>query len=218
VRYKLGAAFLVGVACGLFAHQVGMLRVVNAMIRSALQLPNTYQAMRTDLLVRSRVQAPIVVVGDSIAEQGDWQGLLGRVDVLNRGISSDQTTHVLARLPSIQAARADTVILIVGINDLHQGTSPAVLAANVRRIIDGLAPSRVILAPILNGVSQVSREVEQANGLLGQACAGSCVLLSVPQLAGVLTPAHTYDRVHLTAAAYAELAAAIAPLLSPERR
>jgi hypothetical protein len=99
VRYKLVAAFLVGVACGLFAHQMGMLRVVNTMIRSALQLPNAYQVMRTVLLARSEVQAPIVVVGDSIAEQGDWQGLLGRVDVLNRGISGDQTTHVLARMP-----------------------------------------------------------------------------------------------------------------------
>ncbi len=218
MRYKLVAAFLVGVACGLFAHQVGMLRVVNAMIRSALQLPNTYQVVRTDLLARSKVQAPIVVVGDSLAEHGDWQGLLGRADLLNRGISWDQTTHVLARLPSIQAAGADTVILIVGINDLHQGTSPAVLAANVRRIIDGLAPSRVILAPILNGVSQVAKEVEQANALLGQVCTGTCLLVSVPQLAGVLTPAHTYDRVHLTAAAYVELAAAIAPLLKQERR
>jgi lysophospholipase L1-like esterase len=110
------------------------------------------------------------------------------------------------------------VILIVGINDLHQGASPAVLAANVRRIIDGLVPSRVILAPILNGVAQVAREVAQTNVLLEQVCTETCVLVSVPQLAGVLTPAHTYDRIHLTAAAYVELAAAIAPLLNPERR
>ena len=71
--YKLVAVFLVGAACGLFAHQVGMLRGVNAMLRSALQQPNAYQVMRTDLLARSKLQAPIVVVGDSIAEQGDWQ-------------------------------------------------------------------------------------------------------------------------------------------------
>ena len=195
-----------------------MFHTFTAMIRSAFQLPNTYQAMRTDMLAQSKVQAPILVLGDSIAEQGDWQGLLGRADVLNRGISSDQTTHVLARLPSILGARADTVILIIGINDIHAGTAPSVLASNIGRIAERLAPSRVILVPILNGVSQVSGAVAQANALLGQVCARNCVLANVPQLAGVLTSAHTYDRVHLTAAAYAELGAAIAPLLDARRQ
>ena len=63
------------------------------------------------------------------------------------------------------------------------------LASNVRRIIDGwLIPD---IGPMLSGVSQVAKEVAQANALLGQMCTGTCVLVSVPQLAGVLTPAHT---------------------------
>jgi lysophospholipase L1-like esterase len=61
-----------------------------------------------------------VFLGDSITEFNDWSEVFGP-QVLNRGISGDKTTDILARIGPIISLRPKRILLMVGINDLFWG-------------------------------------------------------------------------------------------------
>lgn len=80
----------------------------------------------------------LVFVGDSITE--GWQTQrqdfadLG-VKIVNRGIGGDTTPNLLYRLQTdVLALRPRGLVLLIGTNDLGQGTAPADIAANLQDV------------------------------------------------------------------------------------
>lgn len=61
-----------------------------------------------------------VFLGDSITEFNDWSEVFG-AQTLNRGISGDKTTGILARIGPIVSLSPRRLLLMVGINDLFWG-------------------------------------------------------------------------------------------------
>ncbi|WP_256012351.1 GDSL-type esterase/lipase family protein [Desertivirga xinjiangensis] len=76
----------------------------------------------------------IVFLGNSITEAGEWQELIHRKNVLNRGISGDNSFGVFYRLDEILASKPKKIFLMIGVNDLKRGTPPAVIVNNYERI------------------------------------------------------------------------------------
>ncbi len=80
----------------------------------------------------------LVFVGDSITEgwhtqQQDLADL--GVKIVNRGIGGDTTPNLLYRLEEdVLSLRPRALVLLIGTNDLAQGTSPADIAANLKDI------------------------------------------------------------------------------------
>ncbi|MBW6478293.1 MAG: sialate O-acetylesterase [Bacteroidales bacterium] len=82
-----------------------------------------------------RTQGKIIMLGNSITNGGNWSELLNNSDVLNRGISGDNTFGILNRLDEIVSLQPSKVFLLIGINDLARETPVEVILNNYRRIV-----------------------------------------------------------------------------------
>lgn len=78
----------------------------------------------------------IVFLGNSITQVGKWQELIPNKKVINKGISGDITTGVLARIESCLSAKPAKIFVMIGINDLKIGKAIDSITANQIRIIE----------------------------------------------------------------------------------
>jgi lysophospholipase L1-like esterase len=77
----------------------------------------------------------IVFLGNSITEHGEWQELIPRKNVVNRGIGGDNTFGLLARVGEVLSSKPKKIFLLIGINDLGRGLPIPVIVNNYHRII-----------------------------------------------------------------------------------
>jgi lysophospholipase L1-like esterase len=110
---------------------------------------------------------PIVFLGDSITEFGEWNELFGGQGlIVNRGIGADTTSGVLSRLDAIIAMQPRAVFLMIGTNDRTRlGLKPAETARNYKLIVDGLrmpSPAPIVyvqsILPVAESPKQRSNE------------------------------------------------------------
>ncbi len=162
----------------------------------------------------------IVFLGNSITEGGEWQELIPGKHVLNRGISGDVTFGVLARLDEIVVSKPSKIFIMIGINDLKRGISPALILHNYSRILSYIKQkspgTRVFLQSILPvnkymlGDSYKKITTEKINelnsGLQQLAKERKLKYLDVQQVfndgSGLMKKEFTLDGIHLRSAAY----------------
>jgi len=60
----------------------------------------------------------IIMLGDSITDEGEWVELLQNPQIKNRGISGDTIERVVYRLDTIIQAKPKQLFLMIGVNDL----------------------------------------------------------------------------------------------------
>ena len=120
--------------------------------------PKHYHNRRTLFHSLSQVQSravDIVMLGDSITEEGEWNELLPlQVDgaiVVNRGLSCDTTAGLLARLQDVFALKPRLAVVMIGINDFQFRVPPQEILANIQAIVTQLEEAQiaVILHPPL---------------------------------------------------------------------
>ncbi|BAZ70498.1 MAG: G-D-S-L family lipolytic protein [Pelatocladus maniniholoensis HA4357-MV3] len=63
-------------------------------------------------------ESDIIMLGDSITDEGEWIELLSNINVKNRGISGDTIERILYRLETILSTKPKQIFLMIGINDL----------------------------------------------------------------------------------------------------
>jgi lysophospholipase L1-like esterase len=93
------------------------------------------------------VKGRILFLGNSITEMGNWGKLTGDSTVVNRGIGGDVTYSILKRLDDVILRQPSKIFLMIGINDIGKDIPDAVIAENIRTIINriqGGSPSTVI--------------------------------------------------------------------------
>jgi lysophospholipase L1-like esterase len=166
----------------------------------------------------------VVMIGDSIIEAIDWNELLDRCDVLNRGIAGDTTSDVLLRLKTICRSKLDLAILLMGVNDFRRGTPVEKAFENYKEVIGELTRSgiRPVVLTTLHvnpgqrrepGIATVNGKVDELNRKLSAYCAeGNCTFIDVSrQLSskGALREDVTYDGIHLNARGYMIMGAEI---------
>lgn len=78
----------------------------------------------------------IVFLGNSITDGCEWAELFNNRHVKNRGISGDRVSWMLDRLDTLIAGHPKKLFLMIGTNDLATGSTPAEVAANIRKVID----------------------------------------------------------------------------------
>ncbi|PRY51475.1 lysophospholipase L1-like esterase [Arcticibacter pallidicorallinus] len=97
---------------------------------------NGYYVKRVQYFQSLPVQKrPIVFLGNSITEVGQWQDVTGMKNVINRGISGDNSFGVFYRLDDILVQRPRKIFIAIGVNDIKRGTPVEVIARNYERII-----------------------------------------------------------------------------------
>ncbi|PUE64493.1 GDSL-type esterase/lipase family protein [Arcobacter caeni] len=76
----------------------------------------------------------VVMLGDSITDEGEWAELLDSRLIQNRGISGDTTDGVLQRLDSINKS-VKQVFIMIGVNDIMRGKSVDEIFTNYQKIV-----------------------------------------------------------------------------------
>ncbi|GBF78788.1 GDSL-type esterase/lipase family protein [Aphanothece sacrum] len=79
----------------------------------------------------------IILVGDSLTDQGEWSEILQNYNVINRGISGDTTDGILNRIDEIIDAKPRKLFIMIGTNDIwnEQKTVDEVIL-NYQEILD----------------------------------------------------------------------------------
>lgn len=80
------------------------------------------------------IKKSIVFLGNSITEVGAWAEVLPHDQVINRGISGDNSWGVYARLDQVLAIKPRKIFLTIGVNDIKRGTSIDHIVHNYERI------------------------------------------------------------------------------------
>lgn len=173
--------------------------------------------------VRNLSVRPIVFLGDSRIEEGQWEELLGRNDVSNRGISGDATSDVLDRLDrSIPEATALCVIQ-AGINDLNRGAAITEVVENYKQILAYLtnkSRAQVILTSVIladERHSELNSRIVELNSKVSQLGDDRNIrwldLNASLSPSGHLESRFTNDGIHFNKEGYKTIARAISPLL-----
>lgn len=77
----------------------------------------------------------IVFLGDSLTDYCEWNELLRRNDIANRGIAGDTTEGLLNRLSSLKELNPSKIFILIGINDIQQNVEKSKIVNNYKQII-----------------------------------------------------------------------------------
>lgn len=155
----------------------------------------------------------IVCLGDSITQKLGWQDVLPCWRVANRGIGSDTTAGMTARIDSVKALDPAVVSLMAGVNDLGD-KSPEETAESYAVLLDTLAQELPDTSIIVTSVLPVAtshpldnQNVRALNQDLAVLCQerGLRFLDLYEEFAGEngdLSPKYNLDGVHLTPEGY----------------
>ncbi|MGH1523342.1 SGNH/GDSL hydrolase family protein [Leifsonia sp. L25] len=170
---------------------------------------------------------PLVLVGDSLTQGGDWAAWLPGEDVLNLGVAGDTSDDVLARLSDVVEARPAVVALLIGTNDLAWRRSVEHVVRNVETILVTLRKElpevRILVQSVMPRGHEFADQIRDINRHLWQfAPTVHAAWLDLwPAMAledGELNPAYTDDRLHLNAEGYRAWLGELVPGLERARQ
>jgi lysophospholipase L1-like esterase len=159
----------------------------------------------------------IVLLGDSITEQGEWHELLPDRPVVNAGHSGFTTAQLVDVAVDVAAAEPEIVYVLAGTNDIRDSLPATTTAEHYRRLLDALAasPATTVVVQTVLPRADAPAAVDEINRELTEIAAER--RLRVLDLhtpfddgSGGLRPAETTDGVHLAAAGYERWAALLA--------
>lgn len=167
-------------------------------------------------------KADIVMFGNSITHGGNWNELLGRSNVVERGIPSDNTEGMLNRINSIIKLSPKICFILAGVNDIYSGLPVEYIFSNYIKILEELRKKKIIpviqsciyagkdwgknwnLSPEFNYSKNL--EIEKLNNLLKDYAAKNNIdfidLNSKLSNNKFLLPEMTYDNLHLNHKGY----------------
>lgn len=164
----------------------------------------------------------IVMLGDSITEQADWNSLLPGLPVVNQGHSGFTTEQLVPIARSVGAARPRAVLVLTGTNDIRDGRAPEWTASHLGRLIDTLeqqSPDTTVIVQTVLPRSDHPAEVIATNAAI-RAVAASRGLGTLDLYepfddgAGGLRTDETTDGIHLSASGYRRWASLLTPLIA----
>lgn len=158
--------------------------------------------------------ADIVMLGNSITHGVNWNELLGRDKVVERGIVSDIVEGFYSRMEYIYKLKPKMVFVMGGINDIYNWIPLDTILFHYDKIIKGLKEKNII--PVIQSTLYVSSrwsnnenrnpEVTKFNIMLSEYAAKNNIeFIDINKKLssdGILMEEMTWDGAHLTAKAY----------------
>ena len=89
-------------------------------------------------------QADIVMLGNSLTHGANWNELVGRTNIVERGIPSDVTEGIFNRMSYVFRLKPKICFLQVGLNDIYNWTPVENIYFNYVRIINLLKAKEII--------------------------------------------------------------------------
>ena len=178
-------------------------------------LKNSSYLIQTELYNVYRMKrAKIVMLGNSITQGVNWNELINRKDVIERGISGDLTSGFLHRLQYIYNLKPRICFIMGGINDMFYGRQVDEIFKNITKIVDSLKLHniKIVLQSTLfvkNGtplLDIINERVKTLNiQLKNYASINNIIFLDINKKLSIdnhLKEEFTIDGVHLSALGY----------------
>ncbi|MCH8171571.1 MAG: GDSL family lipase [Bacteroidetes bacterium] len=178
-------------------------------------LKNSSYLIQTELYNVYRMRrAKIVMLGNSITQGVNWNELINRKDVIERGISGDLTSVFLHRLQYIYNLKPRICFIMGGINDMFYGRQVDEIFKNITKIVDSLKLHniKIVLQSTLfvkNGtplLDIINERVKTLNiQLKNYASINNIIFLDINKKLSIdnhLKEEFTIDGVHLSALGY----------------
>lgn len=182
-----------------------------------------HRAEAVDLFIHFPLRAgDVVMLGDSLTASGDWNGAFPGLPIRNRGISGERARDTRRRIQEITQAKPASVFIMVGTNDIADGTELPVIATDVAAILDLLDDAspgtRVVLQSLLPRSDRLNSRVGELNLLLRRHAADRQVTYidlhhDFADHRGKLRSDLAIDGVHLNGAGYALWADRLRPVM-----
>ena len=178
---------------------------------AAAALAVTWVRRDGDRVERTPVGADsIVLLGDSLTEQGPWADLLPRRDISNAGYSGFTTAQLLAVATEVADARPLAVFVLTGTNDIRDGLRPEVTGAGLGAIVDVFRQrspgTRLVVQTVLPRSDAVGAVRATNDEIVAVATELDVEWLDLfapfDDGRGGLRPAETTDGIHLSRAGY----------------
>ena len=156
----------------------------------------------------------VVMLGDSLTAQIDWNELLNRTDIVNRGIGGDVTEGFLNRMEYVYKVRPKICFILGGGNDILNNIPEDTTIRNISIVIQGLKEHKILLVleSVLYSASDFrdsenyNRKVENLNKkLYDLAIVHSIEWLDLNRVLsknGTLRSENSFDGIHLTKEGY----------------
>lgn len=189
---------------------------IDAQIDTTLYLKNpNYQQELSLYDAYKTKQADIVMLGNSITHGANWNELLGRQNVVERGISSDVLDGYLARLNYVILLKPKFVFIMAGINDIYNWLPVEKIFEKYVRLIGELKKNNI--KPIIQSTlfagskwksySDRNKEVIKLNKMLSDFAKKNLIeyidLNKKLSAKNILIADYTYDGLHLNGKGYA---------------
>lgn len=168
-------------------------------------------------------QADIIMLGNSLTAGANWNELLGRSNVVGRGIPGDVLQGFYARMNSIYKLKPKIVFICGGLNDIYAWTPTEEIYYNYIRIVTALQARNII--PVIQsttysakdyakdwgGTPEINlgrnKEVDKLNKLLYEYATRNNIdyidiVSKMSTRDNFLRPELTWDGIHLNAGGY----------------
>jgi lysophospholipase L1-like esterase len=194
----------------IFAYQVKVKQE-----RESIYLRNANYSVQTGMFDISRLtRTTIVMLGNSMTYNAHWDELLGRSDVVNRGIPNDISTGYLHRLDYVFRLSPRICFIEGGVNDVYANFTADEICTNIISIVDSLQTHGIVpvlnttlyVAKLWNLAEEKNREITKLNLLLSEAAtARNLTIIDLNPLVSeheYLKDEMTYDGLHINAKGY----------------
>lgn len=101
-------------------------------------------------------QADIIMLGNSLTAGANWSELLGRSNVVGRGIPSDVLQGYYARINSIIQLKPKIVFILGGLNDIYNWTPVEDIYTDYLRVLSLLKAKNII--PVIQSTIYAGKE------------------------------------------------------------
>ena len=164
--------------------------------------------------VYKKKRADLVMLGNSITHGVNWNELLGRDNVVERGIPADILQGMFARLNYVYDLQPRVVCIMGGINDIYNWAPTDEIFSNYKKIIDALREKKIkvivqstlYVAKRYQSSTDRNGEVEKLNKQLASYCKSNSIefidLNAKISKERFLRDEVTHDGLHLNANGY----------------
>lgn len=187
----------------------------NANYELMVDMYNTYQTN----------SAEVVMLGDSHTYNVNWNELLGKTNVIGRGIRQDIVPGFINRLPQVYKLSPKQCFIMGGINDIYANYSATAILSNYKILIQELkehnitpiVQSTLFVAESYSNSVETNTTVSELNEGLKKYCTENAIefvdINSALSKNGYLDSTYTVDGIHCNAAAYKIWRDKIIPIL-----
>jgi lysophospholipase L1-like esterase len=158
----LVTAFVIIKKIGRSRFLSNFLRIFNLQIKNHLDYPvfsYYYWHKQSQFEILPSSESEIIMLGDSITDEGEWTELFRNLNIKNRGISGDTTIGILNRLHTIIASHPKQIFIMIGINDLLGNKNAQKVLDNYQIILQKLKENTPSTQVFIQSILPVNNQV-----------------------------------------------------------